>query len=174
MLGTFPPSERRWSMKFYYPNFQNDMWRIFGILFFGDKEHFVDAEQKTFRLDELIPFLKEQGIALFDTCTRIRRTTGTASDKDLEIVEETDLLRMLSSLPRCQAVVTAGQLATEIAARQFGVTPPKVGAYATFTLGERSLRHYRMPSSSRAYPMRPERKADFYRQVFCDAGMLPE
>ena len=28
MLGTFPPSEKRWSMKFYYPNFINDMWRI--------------------------------------------------------------------------------------------------------------------------------------------------
>ncbi len=159
-------------MKFYYPNFQNDMWRIFGILFFGDKEHFVDAEQKTFRLNQLIPFLEERGIALFDTCTHIRRTTGTASDKDLEIVAETDLLRMLGSLPHCQAVVTAGQLATEIAARQFGVTPPKVGTYATFTLGDRSLRLYRMPSSSRAYPMRAERKADFYRQVFCDVGML--
>ena len=63
-------------MKFYYPNFINDMWRIFGLIFFNDKEHFVDAEAKTFRLDLLIPFLKEQGIALFDTATRIRRTTG--------------------------------------------------------------------------------------------------
>ncbi len=58
-------------MKFYYPNYINDMWRIFGLIFFNDKDHFVDATSKTFRLDELIPFLKEQGIALFDTATRI-------------------------------------------------------------------------------------------------------
>ena len=80
MLGTFPPSEKRWSVKFYYPNFINDMWRIVGLLFFHDKDYFVDATQKRFRLDLLIPFLKAQGIALFDTATRIRRTTGTASD----------------------------------------------------------------------------------------------
>ena len=33
MLGTFPPSEKRWGMPWYYPNFQNDMWRIFGIIY---------------------------------------------------------------------------------------------------------------------------------------------
>ena len=165
MLGTFPPSEKRWSMKFYYPNFINDMWRIFGIIFFNDKEHFVDAASKTFRLDELIPFLKEQGIALFDTATRIRRTTGTASDKDLEIVEETDLCAMLRKLPECRAVVTAGQLATDIACRQFGIEGPGVGDYAVFELDGRKLRLYRMPSSSRAYPMKIERKAAYYASV---------
>ena len=46
MLGTFPPSEKRWSVKFYYPNFINDMWRIVGLLFFHDKDYFVDAAQK--------------------------------------------------------------------------------------------------------------------------------
>ena len=166
MLGTFPPSEKRWSMKFYYPNFINDMWRIFGIIFFGDKEHFVDAAAKTFRLDLLIPFLEEKGIALFDTATRIRRTTGTASDKDLEIVEETDLAAMLRQLPLCEAVVTAGQLATDVASRQFGISGPKVGEYAEFLIDGRKLRLYRMPSSSRAYPMKPERKAEYYQKVF--------
>lgn len=166
MLGTFPPSEKRWSMKFYYPNFINDMWRIFGIIFFGDKDYFVNAEAKSFRLDLLIPFLEDKGIALFDTATRIRRTTGTASDKDLEIVEETNLHAMLRQLPECLAVVTAGQLATDIACRQFGVSAPKVGEYSEFTLDGRTLRLYRMPSSSRAYPMKPERKAEYYRKVF--------
>ena len=60
ILGTFPPSEKRWSMKFYYPNYINDMWRIFGIIFFGNKEHFVNAANKTFRIDLLIPFLEEK------------------------------------------------------------------------------------------------------------------
>jgi len=166
MLGTFPPAEKRWSMRFYYPNFINDMWRIFGIIFFGDKEHFVDREHKTFRLDLLIPFLKEQGVALFDTATQIRRTTGTASDKDLEIVEETDLHQMLRQLPECQSVVTAGQLATDIACRQFGIEGPKVGEFTPFSFDGRSLRLYRMPSSSRAYPMKPERKAEYYCKVF--------
>ena len=144
MLGTFPPSEKRWSVKFYYPNFMNDM---------------------CFRLDLLIPFLQEQGIALFDTATRIRRTTGTASDKDLEIVEQTDLHQMLRGLPLCKSLVTAGQLATEIACSQFGVLPPKVGESVTFEFEGRRLQLYRMPSSSRAYPMKLEQKAAYYQKV---------
>jgi G:T/U-mismatch repair DNA glycosylase len=165
MLGTFPPSEKRWSVRFYYPNFINDMWRIVGLLFFHDKDHFVDAAKKCFRLDLLIPFLQEQGIALFDTAIRIRRTTGTASDKDLEIVEETDLHQMLRRLPHCESIVTAGQLATEIACSQFGVLPPKVGEALPFVFEGRQLQLYRMPSSSRAYPMKLEQKAAYYQKV---------
>ena len=166
MLGTFPPAEKRWAMRFYYPNFTNDMWRIFGLCFYADKQHFVREEQKTYDLDAIVAFLREHRIALFDTCTRIVRTKNTASDKDLEVVEETNLRAMLNGLPQCEAVVTAGQLATTIACRQFGISEPKVGQYTPFSLGERSLRLYRMPSSSRAYPMRVEQKAEFYQTVF--------
>ena len=41
MLGTFPPARSRWCMDFFYPNFQNDMWRIMGLCFFNDKEYFI-------------------------------------------------------------------------------------------------------------------------------------
>ena len=47
MLGSFPPKRVRWSMEFFYPNLQNDMWRIMGLLFFGDKAHFL-ADPKHF------------------------------------------------------------------------------------------------------------------------------
>jgi len=46
MLGSFPPSQKRWCMNFFYPNFTNDMWRIFGLAFFEDKQHFVDEANK--------------------------------------------------------------------------------------------------------------------------------
>jgi len=73
---------------------------------------------------------------------------------------------MLKQLPVCQAVVTAGQLATDIASRQLDIEGPGVGEYAEFRLDGRVLRLYRMPSSSRAYPMKAERKAEYYRRVF--------
>ena len=63
MLGTFPPAPKRWCMKFYYPNFINDMWRIFGICFFGDRNHFVLEQEKRFDLERIIPFLEEKGNA---------------------------------------------------------------------------------------------------------------
>lgn len=111
MLGTFPPSPKRWCIDWYYPNYTNDMWRIMGLCFFGDKLHFVDEGNKTYRLDDLKAFLSERGIAIFDTCLRIRRTKGTASDKDLEVVERANLDAMLTALPLCRGVLTAGRLA---------------------------------------------------------------
>lgn len=166
MLGTFPPAEKRWSMRFYYPNFTNDMWRIVGLCFFGDKQHFVAEDGRHYRLDELKGFLSHRGIALYDTCTKIVRTKNTASDKDLEVVEQTDIKAMLRQLPECRTIVTAGQLATTLCAQQMGVEAPKVGTYVQIDFEGRVLRLYRMPSSSRAYPMAIEKKAAFYQEVF--------
>lgn len=174
MLGTFPPAPKRWCMPWYYPNFTNDMWRIMGLIFFGDKQHFVDAEHKTYRLDELRSFLEERGIALFDTCTKIRRSKGTASDKDLEVVEPTNLDALLDALPHCRAVVCAGQLATQLFTTHFNIDIKgmAMGEHRTFIYKERELRLYRMPSSSRAYPMATEKKAVFYRDMLHDIQLV--
>ena len=162
MLGTFPPSPKRWCMPWYYPNFQNDMWRIFGIIFFGDKLHFVDVEHKQYRLEAIKEFLGEKGVALFDTAQKVIRTKNTASDKDLKIVEPSDLDGMLRALPECKAVLTAGQLATKVFSEHYGITEtPAMGGYVEFSFENRTLRLYRMPSSSRAYPLAVEKKADF-------------
>ncbi len=174
MLGTFPPAPKRWAMEWYYPNFTNDMWRIFGLIFFGDKLHFVDEEKKTYRLNELKQFLKEKGVALFDTALRIRRTTGTASDKDLEIVEPADLDGMLRSLPECKAVLAAGQLATKVFTEHYNIDARnlKMGEYRTFDFEGRTLKLYRQPSSSRAYPMKVEKKAVYYEQMFKEIQII--
>ena len=114
MLGSFPPSRKRWCMDFFYPNYINDMWRILGIVFFGDKLYFVDEARKQFILDRIIPFLNNKGIGLYDTAVAVRRLKNTASDKDLEVVEPTDLDNLLSQIPLCKVVVTTGQKATDI------------------------------------------------------------
>lgn len=174
MLGTFPPAPKRWAMEWYYPNFTNDMWRIFGLIFFGDKLHFVDEANKTYRLNELKQFLKEKGVALFDTALRIRRTTGTASDKDLEIVQPANLDGMLRSLPECKAVLAAGQLATKVFTEHYNIDARnlKMGEYRTFDFEGRTLKLYRQPSSSRAYPMKVEKKAVYYEQMFKEIQII--
>ena len=155
MLGSFPPAPKRWAMKFYYPNFTNDMWRIFGLCFFADKMHFVDAANRTFRLDDIVPFLVSKGIGMYDTACAVRRLKNTASDKDLEVVEPTDLMAMVRSLPRLTDIVTTGQKATDVLCSCFRIeSQPSVGASVEFAFEGRTLRLWRMPSSSRAYPMR--------------------
>ena len=156
MLGSFPPQKKRWSMDFYYPNLNNDMWRIFGILFFDDKDY----------------FLNEKGIALFDTASSIRRLQDNASDKFLEVVEATDVTALLRQLPECKAIVTTGQKATDTLRQQFNVEEPKVGDYSEFIFEGRAMRLYRMPSSSRAYPLALDKKATAYRIMYQDLQIL--
>ena len=166
MLGSFPPARKRWCMDFFYPNFINDMWRIFGIVFFGDKEHFVDHETSAFRRADIIHFLTDRGIALYDTACAVRRTKNTASDKDLEIVTRTDLDALLRRIPGCVAVVTTGRKATDVFTSHFNMKQPKIGTAEPFTFDGHRMSLYRMPSSSRAYPMKVERKAEFYDKMF--------
>ena len=145
------------------------MWRIFGIIFFGDKLHFVNAENKCYKESELKSFLQEKGVAIYDTAQKVIRTKNTASDKDLQVVEPSDLDGMLRALPQCRAVLTAGQLATRIFSEHYGITAtPPMGGYVEFGFDGRILRLYRMPSSSRAYPLAVEKKAEYYRKMFED------
>lgn len=172
MLGSFPPQKKRWSMDFFYPNLQNDMWRIFGLLFFDDKEHFLLTGKKAFNKEYLIEFLTEKGIALYDTATSVRRLQDNASDKFLEVVEPTDIRLLLKQLPQCQAIVTTGQKATDIIRSQIEMDEPKVGESCPFTFEDRMMRLYRMPSSSRAYPMAIEKKAIAYRFMLNELGFF--
>ena len=174
MLGSFPPQKKRWSMDFFYPNLQNDMWRIFGFLFFNDKDHFLLPGKKAFNKDYLIEFLTEKGIALYDTATAIRRLQDNASDKFLEVIEPTDIRLLLKRLPQCQAIVTTGQKATDIIRSQIEVNEPSIGQSCPFEFEDRILQLYRMPSSSRAYPLALEKKAAFYQLMLNELGLLKE
>lgn len=165
MLGSFPPQKKRWSMDFYYPNLNNDMWRIMGIIFFNEKNHFLNETKKAFCKERIIDFLTEKGIALFDTATVIRRLQDNASDKFLEVVQPTDLKELLSRLPQCRAIATTGQKATDTLRDQFEVNEPKVGSFSEFTYNKQPMRLYRMPSSSRAYPLKLESKAEAYHKM---------
>ncbi|MBO5635009.1 MAG: uracil-DNA glycosylase family protein [Bacteroidales bacterium] len=172
MLGSFPPQPKRWSMEFYYPNFINDFWRIVGIIFFGDKDRFVDQAARKFRLDEIKEFCSEKGIAMFDTAVAVRRLKDNASDKFLEVVEPTDIPALLRRIPDCRAVVVTGEKASATLCGTFGTEPPAVGEYSSFTFEGRPMRLYRMPSTSRAYPLPIQKKADAYRRLFVDLRMV--
>ncbi|MCC8036206.1 MAG: uracil-DNA glycosylase family protein [Rikenellaceae bacterium] len=179
MLGSFPPPRARWSMEFYYPNLQNDMWRIFGLVFFGDREHFMELSReggqnakKVFSKDKLEDFLTRKGIALSDTASMVIRQRGNASDKFLEIVTPVDLGSLLGRIPECRYIVTTGDKATSTLASLTGAAEPPVGGCVDFHFGGRPLRHYRMPSSSRAYPLALEKKAGIYARMMREIGLL--
>lgn len=170
MLGSFPPQHQRWSMEFFYPNFQNDMWRIMGLLFYDDKNHFVVEGGRKFSYDRVVEFCTSKGIAIYDTARAVIRLNDNASDKFLKVVEPTDIGSLLAQLPQCRAIVTTGQKATDVLCEVLQCAEPKVGSSCEVIFGERCIVFYRMPSSSRAYPLPLEKKAFSYRFMFESLG----
>lgn len=67
-----------------------------------------------------------------------------------------------------RAVAMIPEERTEILDRLgiIGVVQPPVGMSIDIRINNNDIRWWRMPSSSRAYPMKLETKAAFYRKVF--------
>lgn len=165
-LGTFPPQEHRWSMPFFYPNLTNDFWRIMGLIFLGNRDALWDAEQGRFNLDAIKSLLNREHIALWDTGMAVRRLKGNASDKFLEIVEPVDLATLLDENPTISHIITTGEKATGVIAVQAGVELPSIGAPVACRVGCHAVTLWRMPSSSRAYPLPLDKKAEAYKKIF--------
>ena len=169
MLGSFPPPKERWCMDFFYPNPQNDMWRIMGQIFFGDKTYFegprdlgkgqrnpygeVDrstegrlevpstkAGRKVFRREEIVAFCEAKGIAIFDTAQAVIRLQGNAADEHLEIVEPTDIAALLQQIPLCHDLCCTGGKAAQTLAETLYTATPKVGEYIETSLVGRPIR----------------------------------
>jgi len=238
-LGSFPPQRHRWCMPFYYPNWINDFWRILGLIFFSNKDHFCIPGEKRFDEARIRDFCTREGLAFYDTACEVRRLKDNASDAFLQVVTPTDIAALLARIPDCHTLVTTGQKATEVLAAWLGCEVPPVGgcirieipdrvgddgddatvgddgddaavgddgdAPASYNVipgltGDRTPRYarpdrashnvmpgvdrashnvmpgvdrashtitfWRMPSTSRAYPLPLEKKADAYRRLF--------
>ena len=193
-LGSFPPQPHRWCMPFYYPNWINDFWRILGLIFFDDKDRFCIVPEKRFDEVAIRQFCADEGLAFYDTACEVRRLRDNASDAFLEVVRATDVPALLAQIPSCNTIVTTGQKATEVIAETFGCEVPPIGECIQIkipdqarndmegtvrnddrctagngvegTVGMRTVTFWRMPSTSRAYPLPLEKKADAYRRLF--------
>ena len=171
MLGSFPPPRSKWSMEFFYPNIVNDMWYLCGLLFFNDKFHFRIKDEKRFNKEAIVEFCNSKGIALYDTACEVVRLKDNASDKFLEIATATDIEALLDRIPHCTAIVTTGQKATDTIVEKFGCETPPMGGKSTVRIGGREYNFWRMPSTSRAYPLALEKKAAYYLKMFEHEGV---
>lgn len=174
IMGTFPPKPNRWSMEFYYPNPINDFWRIMGLIFLNDKDALWLPSEKKFDEQAIRALMTEHHIALNDTGHLIRRLKDNASDKFLEIIEPVPLASLLEQMPKCQYLATTGEKAADTLALITDSIAPKMGQWcdAMYHNPDRMFHISRLPSTSRAYPMKLEQKAEYYRQFLHKAGVI--
>lgn len=175
-LGSFPPPQARWSMDYFYPNYINDFWRVMGLLFHDDKTYFEVKGEKRFDKERIVEFANEQGLAFFDTASKVKRLKDNASDNFLEILEPTDIGALLNEMPDCHRLITTGSKASETLQQQLTIASgqgldslvpmPVIGSFTRVHAYGRDLEWYRMPSTSRAYPLALGKKAEYYRRLF--------
>lgn len=169
IMGTFPPQPKRWAMDFYYPNRTNDFWQIMGLIFLSDRYALYNPATKQYDLPRIKELLSSRHIAMNDTARTVRRLKGNASDKYLEIVEPVPLTELLNQMPDCRALVSTGEKAAGVIAQLTATELPRIGEYVTTPAG---LEIWRMPSTSRAYPLKLELKAEPYARMFGHLGLL--
>lgn len=177
LCGTFPPKRDKWKMDFFYPNYYNDMWRIFGLLFFNDKEHFFDSNDKRVDKAGIQEMLTRHKIGIGETVREAIRTKDNASDKFLEVVTPVDLPELLGQIPECEGIVTTGEKAASVIAGITGTALPKLGESVECQVEmpdgiKRRILHWRMPSTSRAYPLALEKKAAYYAAMLRSFALL--
>jgi len=187
MMGTFPPTADKWAMSFHYPNFYNDMWRIYGRVFFDDADYFRVGDEKRFDPERIRDFMFERGIASCPTVKQAIRETGNASDKNLTVVTPVDLDVILPQVPKVESLFTTGGKATEvllglldepIAKSKHPKTNQSMDyPYQWQSTGNQkadvsNLTLYRLPSTSRAYPLSLDKKVAAYKAFFEKMGKL--
>jgi len=186
MMGTFPPTADKWAMSFHYPNFYNDMWRIYGRVFFDDADHFRIGDEKRFDPERIRDFMFERGIASCPTVKQAIRETGNASDKNLTVVTPVDLDIILPQVPKVETLFTTGGKATEvllglldepIAKSKHPKTNQSMDYPYQWQKGNQTdivndLTLYRLPSTSRAYPLSLDKKVAAYKAFFKRMGKL--
>ena len=187
MMGTFPPTADKWAMRFHYPNFYNDMWRIYGSVFFDDVNYFRVGDEKRFDPERIRAFMFERGIASCPTVNQAIRETGNASDKNLTVVTAVNLDSILPQVPKVETLFTTGGKATEVLLNLLAEPPakskyPKTNQSMDYPYEWQSdnnkkadvnnLTLYRLPSTSRAYPLALDKKVAAYKDFFKKIGKL--
>ena len=79
-----------------------------GLILFNDKAYFEVENEKRFDRERIVAFSNNEGLAFFDTASKVRRLKDNASDNFLEIIEQTDVCKLLLQMPQCNQVVTTG------------------------------------------------------------------
>ena len=143
------------------------------MIFYGDMNRFR-LNDGAFDERSIRDFLMEKGIALHDTGAVVRRLKDNASDKFLDIVEPVDLGSLLERMPDCRFIATTGEKAASVIAEITSTSLPKICEWvsAAWNGDGRILEITRMPSTTRAYPLSLEKKAEANHRIFEAAGML--
>lgn len=104
ILGSFPPHQHKHDYSFYYPNKQNNFWKILAAIHQTDLIHFKGDEA----VRERKQLMEQMKIGVQNLGRKIERIGLSARDTDIEIVEFQDVLSIIRKHKELKRILISG------------------------------------------------------------------
>ncbi|AWK04790.1 hypothetical protein HYN56_11365 [Flavobacterium crocinum] len=171
ILGTFPTHERnRGTYKFYYPNTNNEFWKIlFDIAGLGLED---SQEKDPIKLRKHV--LTKLGLGIADICTVIYRQKTSSNDNALFPIEFTDIFLLLDNHPSIKTlIVTSSSKNSSTLAwlhqycnlngYTFKIPKGRLPKSTILNFTNRTIRIEIIPSSSGQSPIKGNERLEMYK-----------
>lgn len=171
ILGNFPPHRKRWDYEFFYPNKQNNFWKVLAEINGSPLNHMTGNAAVEER-KHLMQVLKT---GVLNIAHKVRRKGASARDTDIEILEYNDVIGFIEKHPELEIIIIAGYSAKNSTAKKFMEylakhkikfkAPPEITAGAQFPLyvKNRTIKCVIVNSTSTAFPIKLKDLADQFR-----------
>jgi G:T/U-mismatch repair DNA glycosylase len=165
ILGNFPPHKKRWDYEFYYPNKQNNFWKVLSAISGKPLKWMKGAEA----VAERKAIMEKLGVGVFNIARKVLRKGYSARDTDIQILEYNDVLEIIQKHLELKKIILAGFSAENSTAKKFIEylrnnnvrfdEPHKISAGTEFLihLGRRKIKCVVLNSTSTAFPIKLER-----------------
>ncbi|WP_430403821.1 hypothetical protein [Fluviicola sp.] len=115
IVGTFPPTTRNWSFDFFYPNKNNQFWKVISRIA-GAELHYPTGE---LAVEERKNLLRKLHVAVTDMGQHILRSDNSSLDENLSVVEYMNIFQILDENPTIRKIIFTSSSGKESAARWF-------------------------------------------------------
>jgi len=116
IIGSFPPHEDKYDYEFYYPNKQNNFWKILSrICTDADPKYYGGTEA----VEERKSLMKKLKAGVQNMGKIISRKEKSARDTDIKIEEFNDILSVIDQHPELETILISGYSAANSSYRAF-------------------------------------------------------
>jgi G:T/U-mismatch repair DNA glycosylase len=162
ILGNFPPHKKRWDYEFFYPNKQNNFWRVLAAINGKPLKEMKGLQA----VEERKRIMRNLKTGVMNIAGKVRRKGHSARDTDIEIIEYKDVLSVIKKHPELNTIIIAGYSAKNSTAKKFleylneervSFIPPaeiRAGEKFEISLNNRHIKCVIVNSTSTAFPIK--------------------
>lgn len=115
ILGNFPPHPKRWDYEFFYPNKQNNFWKVLASL---NNSSLKSVEGKA-AVIERRKIMRDLKVGIYNLACVVKRKNQSARDTDIDILEYIDIVSLIKKQKKLKKIILAGFAAKSSTARTF-------------------------------------------------------